>query len=236
MKNDGDVQRAGGREWEGRARPSMGSVDLCVSCGAKDTTGIVLTVVEQDVARARYERIAELCFSCASVVADGFSVLLSLDARRDAVHDAACAVSALRKAVTEASERVSQAEAAMERARQFPSEALDNAALPLLALIDRTRDALDEALQRSDVLPISSKIGNELECALERVMDARRLVTETDTSAPCAVCLAHTGEKCTDVANEPAPHSHRGSTLEHRAARLRAALLPQASRGKYGIR
>ena len=48
-------------------------------------------------------------------------------------------------------------------------------ALPL-ALIDRCRDALDTLLQRTDYLPISSAVGNELEAALEHVMNARRLV------------------------------------------------------------
>lgn len=345
------------RTWEGRARPSMGSIDLCVSCGAKDTTGIQLAIVERYVSHARYEKVTELCFDCASVVTDGLVTLLS-HTRKDAVHSAMMAVHALRATVDAASKGVEAAEEWMEQARRFemPSEVspgrpshststgylsggpgtaqidgalpepietisrratreedfwakdarvttpcdkaadrevelrrgvhdefalvraavddlegrvacspqsalfeklrtqilfleervlevtrsavreLHGEAMPLLELIDRARDALDAAAVRPECIPIASAVGNELECALERVMDARRLVTETDTSAPCAVCLAHTGEKCTDVANEPAPHSHRGSTLEHRAARLRAALLPQASRGKYGIR
>jgi hypothetical protein len=32
MTNDSEK-----RTWEGRARPSMGSIDLCISCGETDT-------------------------------------------------------------------------------------------------------------------------------------------------------------------------------------------------------
>lgn len=316
------------REWEGRARPSMGSIDLCVSCGAKDTTGIQLAIVERHVSHARHEKVTELCFDCASVVTDGLVALLSYK-RKDAVHSAMMAVHALRATVDAASKGVEAAEEWMEQARQFQTrgndapqidvpqidgalpesiEAISRRAtqeadfwakdarattpcdregelrrgvrgefamvraavddlegrvgcspqsalfeklrtqilfleervlgithtivwqgsplskLPLLALIDRVRDALDEALCRQRCLPITSRIGNALESALERVIDARLEVTgaSPDTSAPCAVCLADTGEECTDVVNEPAPHTHRGRTLAHRAAILRA--------------
>jgi hypothetical protein len=168
----------------------MGSIDLCISCGAKDTTGIQLTVVETGRSHARYEPITELCFSCASVVTDGLVALL-IYTRKDAVFNAMTAVVALRDAVTAADGLVARAEAQMEQARQFEVQApraveppagahVDRRAivelLPLVGAIDCVRDALDAVLLRPDVLPIASEIGNELECALERVMDARRLV------------------------------------------------------------
>lgn len=45
-----------------------------------------------------------------------------------------------------------------------------------IALLDQVRDTLDELLLHPDYLPISSAIGNELEAALEHVINARMMV------------------------------------------------------------
>jgi len=168
MTNDSEK-----RTWEGRARPSMGSIGLCASCGVKDTSGIQISVVETGRSRARYDLITELCFDCASVVTDGLVTLLS-HKRKDAVQQAMLAVYALREAVVDADARVRLAEDYMEQARQFEVQVPNK--LPLIDGIDRARDALDALLLRSDLLPIASAVGNELEVALEHVMDARRIV------------------------------------------------------------
>lgn len=45
----------------------------------------------------------------------------------------------------------------------------------LLPAIDRVRDALDALLLRPELLPASSAIGNELEAALQHVLNARQI-------------------------------------------------------------